>query len=52
MWQFTQSHWPEIWASLASLGFIFSEYLGTNPNVQSNSIFQLVQSFLKKSSGK
>jgi hypothetical protein len=51
-WQFAQAHWAEIWGSTASLLYIFSEYLGSNPNTQSNSVFQLVQGVLKKQSGK
>jgi len=50
--QFLWAHKTEIWASMASLLFVFSEFLGTNPNTQSNSIFQMIQGFLKKESGR
>lgn len=39
---------------VALLGFLFalSEFLAVFPNVESNSVFQLVFAFLKKMSGK
>lgn len=51
LWAFTKLHWAEIGGAFFTLLFFASEYVGQNPNIKANNVFQLVQGFLKAKSG-
>jgi hypothetical protein len=52
MWQFTVSHWSEIGGAVFTLLFFASEYIGQNPNIEANGVFQLLKGWLKQEAGK
>ncbi len=47
LWAFCKLHWSEIGGAVFTLLFFASEYIGQNPAIEANSLFQLVKNFLK-----
>ncbi len=50
-WEFFKVHKAEIGGALMTLLFFTSEYIGQNPNIAANNVYQLVRNFLKAKSG-
>lgn len=51
LWQYIKAHWGEISAPIFGLLLFVSEYLGQNPKVKSNGIYDWIRNYLKAKAG-
>ena len=51
LWAFMKAHWSEIGGAVFTILFAFSEYLAQSEKFKANSIFQLIQGWLKGRAG-
>lgn len=52
LWEFTKAHWTDISAAVFGILLFFSEYMGQNPKIKSNGLYDLARNFLKAKAGK